>query len=350
MSWYSGPYYAPTTPRKVAGGLKLRGKKGVIADTWWGRRWTQALESFGWHTRLERGRRYARSGQVASIKIGPGRVLALVQGSKPKPYAVEIRLHAISRKDWSRLSDAIARQALFTAKLLSGEMPPEIEKTFLEAKLALFPQSKHDLSTDCSCPDWENPCKHIAATYYILAQEFDRDPFLLFNLRGISREELLRDIRSRRRKAPLPSDPDQWVDSRPRAASERTSAREPKAPRSVDLSGREETFFQLSKELPAGLGPSAEFIERLPKSAGKVREMGTPPFWRGELIFESTLTQYYKLTRDRALALVRESAKPAASAISSPRRFKRSAAPWATPNSLTIHRGTLSRGPINGPF
>lgn len=310
MSWYSRPYYAPTTPRKVVGGLKLRGKRGVVADTWWGQRWTQALESFGWHTRLERGRRYARRGQVASVKIEPGKVLAQVQGSKPKPYAVQIALHPISRKDWSRVADAIARQALYTAKLLSGEMPHEIEKTFAEAKLALFPKSRHDLSTDCSCPDWENPCKHIAATYYILAQEFDSDPFLLFKLRGISRDELLSDIRSRRREAPLPSDPDQWVSSSPNSAAKPTDVLARGASQTADLSKRLGNFFQLSKELPAGWGPASDLVERLPKPGGKIHEMGTPPFWRGELGFESTLTQYYKLARDRALALMQGSMRP----------------------------------------
>lgn len=305
MSRYSGPYYAPTSPRKVVGGLKLRGRRGEVAGTWWGRRWTQALESFGWHTRLERGRRYARRGQVATVTIEPGKVLAQVQGSRPRPYAVSIALHPISRKDWSRVADAIARQALYTAKLLSGEMPHEIEKSFAEMKLALFPKTKHDLSTDCSCPDWENPCKHIAATYYILAQEFDRDPFLLFKLRGISRDELLGDIRSRRREEPLPRDPDQWA-SGPGYAAEHARPVDREAPQCPDLSKRLGNFFQLSKELPAGWGPAAELFERLPKPGGKIHEMGTPPFWRGESGFEPALTRFYKLARERVLALMRD--------------------------------------------
>ncbi len=307
MSWYYKPYFTPTAPRKVVGGLKLRGKRGAaVADTWWGQRWTQALESFGWHTRLERGRRYARAGQVASVRIEPGRVLASVQGSRPKPYAIEVKLHTISRKDWSRLADAISRQALYTAKLLSGEMPHEIEKVFLQAKLALFPRSRQDLSTDCSCPDWENPCKHIAATYYILAQEFDRDPFLLFKLRGISREDFLGEIRSRRREEPLPNDPDQWVESGHGAA--RDGGRKPpeRVARMVDISKRLEDFYQLSKPLPTGWGPSAELIERLPRPGGKIREMGTPPFWRGEQGFEATLSRYYEMSRARTLALTRD--------------------------------------------
>lgn len=301
MNWHSRPYFPPSIPRKVAGGLKLRSRRGEVAGTWWGRRWTQVLDSFGWHTRLERGRRYARQGQVVSVKIEPGKVLARVQGSKPKPYEVRISLHPLSRKDWSRAADLIARRALYTAKLLSGEMPQEIEKVFIEAKLALFPRSKHDLSTDCSCPDWENPCKHIAAAYYILAQEFDRDPFLLFRLRGISREEFLGEIRARRREAPLPSDPDQWVASR--AGASRRARPQGAAPGCADLSKRLEGFFQLGKEIPAGWGPTECLLESLPKPGGKIHEMGTPPFWRGESGFESALTRYYRLARERALAL-----------------------------------------------
>ncbi len=305
MSWYSRPYYPASSPRKVVGGLKLRSKSGEVADTWWGQRWTLVLESFGWHTRLERGRRYARSGQVVSVKIEPGRILAQVQGSRSQPYEVKISVHSLSRKDWCRVADVIARQALYTAKLLSGEMPHEIEKAFTEAKLALFPKSRQDLSTDCSCPDLENPCKHIAATYYILAQEFDRDPFLLFKLRGISRTDLLGEIRSRRREAPLPRDPDQWVAANPSAA-----AKQPRpagaTSKHTDLSKRRDDFFQLGKELPASAGPAVNLLERLPKPGGKIHEMGTPPFWRGELGFESTLTQYCRLARDRALALMQD--------------------------------------------
>jgi uncharacterized Zn finger protein len=304
MSWYSKPYYPASSPRKALGGLKLRSKSGEVADTWWGQRWTQILESFGWHTRLERGRRYARQGQVVSVKVEIGQVLAQVQGSRAKPYAVKISLHALSRKDWSRVADTIARQAFYTAKLLSGEMPHDIEKTFADEKLALFPQSRRDLSTDCSCPDWENPCKHIAAVYYILAQEFDRDPFLLFKLRGISRGEFLSEIRSRRGEEPLPRDPDQWIARSQNSIAKKAKPANRAASKGVDFSKHMGNFFQLGKELPVGWGSAADLLGRLPKPGGKIHELGTPPFWRGELGFELTLKRYYQSARDRALALM----------------------------------------------
>src|SRR5204862_3418808 len=91
---------------------------------------------------------------------------------------------------WKRVVKALGGQAVFAAKLLAGEMPQDIEKVFADVDLSLFPEKAKDLTTDCSCPDWSNPCKHVAAVYYLLGEEFDRDPFLLFRLRGLSREEL----------------------------------------------------------------------------------------------------------------------------------------------------------------
>src|SRR5262249_3493761 len=120
-----------------------------------------------------------------------GLVRAKVQGSRPRPYDITIRVKTIPAAGWDSLIAALSRQALFAAKLLAGEMPQDIEDVFKEVGLSLFPQKIGDLDTDCSCPDWSNPCKHIAAVYYLLGEEFDRDPFLIFALRGMSRDALL---------------------------------------------------------------------------------------------------------------------------------------------------------------
>jgi uncharacterized Zn finger protein len=95
----------------------------------------------------------------------------------------------------------MAQQAIFAAKLLAGEMPQNIEEAFAAARVALFPQSTHDITTECSCPDWANPCKHIAAVYYLLGERFDDDPFLMFLLRGRTREQIVVALRSRRTAA-----------------------------------------------------------------------------------------------------------------------------------------------------
>jgi uncharacterized Zn finger protein len=94
--------------------------------------------------------------------------------------------------------DVLASQAIFTAQLLAGEMPAEIEDAFAEAGVSLFPEKRNELVTDCSCPDYANPCKHVAAVHYILGEQFDEDPFLLFRLRGRTQEQILEALRTRR--------------------------------------------------------------------------------------------------------------------------------------------------------
>ncbi len=150
-------------------------------------------------TRLARGRRYARAGQVLDLDVRPGEVGARVQGSRRQPYQVRVVTPTIALEDWLRVEQAMATRAVFLAKLLAGEMPRDIEEAFAEARLSLFPSSGDDISADCSCPDWANPCKHIAAVYYLLAEAFDDDPFLIFRWRGRDRDELLADVLARPR-------------------------------------------------------------------------------------------------------------------------------------------------------
>lgn len=164
-------------------------------STWWGLRWRQALESFSWKSRLQRGRTYARGGMVRSISVLPGVVQAEVAGSRAQPYRVWIRLTPYPQQQWDRVLQSFASRPLFIAKLLAGEMPEQMESALEEAGLHLFPVREADLNTDCSCPDWVKPCKHIAAVYYQLEERFDEDPFLLFKLRGMEREEMLRHLR-----------------------------------------------------------------------------------------------------------------------------------------------------------
>jgi uncharacterized Zn finger protein len=176
----------------VKGGIRARSKRGAFARSWWARRWIAVLESLQLGGRLARGRAYARRGQVMDLSIEEGLVRARVQGSREEPYDVAIRVTPLSRDDWRRLARVLGREVAFLARLLAGEMPTDIERAFEQARLSLFPTRIKDLATSCSCPDESNPCKHIAAVYYLLGEEFDRDPFLIFRLRGMAREELLR--------------------------------------------------------------------------------------------------------------------------------------------------------------
>ena len=141
-------------------------------------------------------------GQVLSIETDKGRVRAKVQGSRPKPYEVAIQVKTLSSADWQKVVRELSKQAIFMAKLLAGEMPQDIEKVFKDARLSVFPEKLKDLKTECSCPDWSNPCKHIAAVYYLLGEEFDRDPFLIFKLRGMNRDEFLRLLGPGRQEKP----------------------------------------------------------------------------------------------------------------------------------------------------
>src|SRR5262249_52421381 len=145
--------------RAAKGGIKAQSKRGQFGETWWAKRWIEVLESFDIGARLGRGRSYARGGQVLNIDIDKGRATAKVQGSRPQPYKVRIDLKVLTAADWKKLVQSLSGQAIYTAKLLAGEMPQDIEQAFIKAGLSLFPERLKDLETDCSCPDWSNPCK-----------------------------------------------------------------------------------------------------------------------------------------------------------------------------------------------
>jgi uncharacterized Zn finger protein len=164
---------------------------------WWARRWLAALEKFGWLARLERGRDYARRGNVLDLDISPGKISAQVQGSRPWPYHVEIGLQPLTDEQWERVVRRLGRQALYAAKLLAGDMPQNIENIFNAADIALIPRKPDAFTMSCTCPDPVAPCKHIAAVHYVLGQEFDRDPFVLFELRGRTRQDIVKALQGR---------------------------------------------------------------------------------------------------------------------------------------------------------
>jgi uncharacterized Zn finger protein len=182
-------------PLQVEGGIKARSKRGAIGEQWWSRRFIGVLESFGMTGRLARGRNYARRGQVLGFEISSGYVTAQVQGSRPKPYRIRIRVLPLTTPQWQRVERALAARALFRARLLAGEMPREIEEVFADCGTPLFPRRESDMEMSCSCPDWGVPCKHLAAVCYVLAEAFDTDPFGMLAWRGRGREELLASLR-----------------------------------------------------------------------------------------------------------------------------------------------------------
>lgn len=198
----SGPRWwvdrEPSRPLSVDGGIKARSKRGAIGQSWWSARFLEVLESIGVGGRLGRGRAYARAGQVIALRLSAGSVEGEVQGSRPRPYKARIGLATFGKVEWAQVEQAMADNAWYAAKLLAGEMPPDIEEVFSSVGLTLFPASMRDLAMDCGCPDHEVPCKHLAAMFYLLAESFDADPFAILALRGRDRETLLDNVRARR--------------------------------------------------------------------------------------------------------------------------------------------------------
>ncbi len=165
---------------------------------WWSQRWLDLLDSYRFKKRLERGRIYAREGNVLSIEFKGARVLAKVQGSEAEPYKVSLSLDPFSNEEWGYASETMSHKAIFSAKLLAGEMPQNIEEVFTANGLSLFPFTLSDVHSKCSCPDKANPCKHVAAVYYQLGDRFSEDPFVLFQLRGRTKDQIIRSLRELR--------------------------------------------------------------------------------------------------------------------------------------------------------
>ncbi|WP_017299412.1 SWIM zinc finger family protein [Nodosilinea nodulosa] len=175
-------------------------------EAWWVQRWVELLNTYRFKKRLERGRIYAREGHILSLEYKGSKVTALVQGTAEEPYKLSIWLDAFSDEDWNYVIDSLSEQAIYSAQLLAGEMPSEIEAVFTANGLSLYPFNLSEVHSKCSCPDPKNPCKHIAAVYYQLGDFFREDPFVLFQLRGRSRDSILDALRQRRQSSPVPTE------------------------------------------------------------------------------------------------------------------------------------------------
>ncbi|MFJ9350548.1 SWIM zinc finger family protein [Streptomyces sp. NPDC101237] len=167
-----------------------------LAGTWWGNAWVRALEEGALDPRrLARGRGYAERGQVDAITVTPGLVLAYVQGSRPRPYRVQVRLRTFGADEWERFLEAAADRPGNIAALLDKELP----QALAESGVSLLP-GPGELEPRCSCPDFGHPCKHAAALCYQTARLLDADPFVLLLLRGRGEREVL-DALTRRNAA-----------------------------------------------------------------------------------------------------------------------------------------------------
>jgi uncharacterized Zn finger protein len=248
-------------------GLKMK-KAGT---TWWGQRWIEALERVlrGDAGRLARGKSYARAGRTHDLVVRAGTISAKVTGSRATPYEVNIELAQLSDAVWQRAIAGMADKVQFAAELLAGQMPLAIDDVFRDGGGSLFPEERVDLVTECSCPDWGDPCKHVAATHYLLGEALDQDPFLLFELRGRSKARVLAGIRAAREATSLaePTTPEAPIDDAVGAAAEVATVRLG----AIDPAGYERAPHAL---------PVLDFSFAAPAAhAAVLRQLGAPVAW-----------------------------------------------------------------------
>ena len=279
MSFDDRRFWPAAKPLKAKGGIKARSQRGAFGTQWWAKRWIDVLERLDVGSRLQRGRRYARAGQVLDVAITPGLVTASVQGSRARPYRVTIRVATLAKPTWRKIAKHIASEARFAAKLLAGEMPQDIEEAFAAAGTSLFPTRLKDLQTACSCPDWANPCKHIAATYYLIGEEFDRDPFLIFTLRGGLKSEILADLHDA-----------------PQAGGPVADAPVPLSPDVVAFWGE-----------PATAAATAPLTAAPSQAKPRRRALPAFPFWRAEEPLDATIARVDDAAVAAALTLLADS-------------------------------------------
>lgn len=256
-----------------------------ISATWWGHRWIAALE----HTsrdvvaRLGRGRAYARDGHVHDLHVKPGIVTAVVSDDELENYSVTLKLDVFDVKTWNQIINSMHQQAIFVAQLLNGEMPKEINSLFRASGKSLFPINSHDIDSDCGCEDWANPCKHVAATHYVLGEALDNDPFLLFELRGRTKEQVLAAL------------------SQLRNAGHVTSERKPvEHNASVALDELSVSQFEQGEQ-PV---PLLHFDFDATVAAGALlNSLGKPPSWQHEESPSAVLLPALAAARDYAIAI-----------------------------------------------
>ncbi|WP_410568460.1 SWIM zinc finger family protein [Amycolatopsis sp. cmx-4-61] len=264
-----------------------------FGTTWWGRAWVEALEQRAKldPNRLPRGRTYARKGTVSELAVGAGVVSARVRGSRPEPYKVTITMRTFTDGEWDTLLGVVGTQLGHAAALLDGELPGALTEQAREAGVDLLP-GPGDLRPRCSCPDSANPCKHVAAVYYLVADEVDRDPFTLFLLRGRPRADVLAELRARRspargEKPKLPQPVDEGLT--PRAAYARRPGALPTLPPPPRVAGAPAV---LDLDPPPGTGWTAAALAALAAdAAGLARDLLTSGPAAAELTFEEDLAR-----------------------------------------------------------
>lgn len=271
-----------------------------FSRTWWGKRFIEALERFTDSARLGRGRSYASNGKILEYEIAKNKITATVKGSinpyfgvyKEPRYKTTIEITPIAKTSWSKAIKYISSKASFVSKLLMNEVPDNIDDAFANLGLHLLPYSQKDFTTKCSCPDWANPCKHIAGVYYLVASQLDNDPFVLFELRGLSKNELQAELA----KSPLGKALFSELTAKEISlvASESYYTRLKKVPMAEKINLRD--FWQGTKRLP----PTVEVATPPSLPAILVKKQGDfPPFWKKDNSFIEVMEELYERVKTK---------------------------------------------------
>ena len=170
--------------------IVITGTGRKMAKTWWGQAWNQNLERYSdYANRLPRGRSYLRGGQVIDLQISKGKVTAMVLGNSL--YFVEVKIKPVNKANWQAIIQSCGNKIAGLEALAEGRFPEEFSELFMAKGSGLFP-APDELDFSCSCPDWAEMCKHVAAALYGVGARLDEDPTLFFTMRDIPFEKLLK--------------------------------------------------------------------------------------------------------------------------------------------------------------
>ncbi len=276
-----------------------------FSRTWWGDRFIKALEDFTDDNRLKRGRSYASGGKVLNFDVDKNKITARVKGSinpyfgvyKEPTYNINIEIKPIAKTSWNEAIKKLSSKASIVSRLLLNEVPENIEDTFSQLGLHLLPHSSKDFTTKCSCPDYANPCKHIAGVYYLVASQLDNNPFLLFELRGLSQAELQAKLAD----SPLGKALAEELNAKEISLETSTSFYTQLAKQSIDEKPTAREFWLGAKRLPQTIEvPTPSAV-----SAILIKKQGDfPAFWPKNNSFIETMEELYQRVKTKNQNLI----------------------------------------------
>jgi uncharacterized Zn finger protein len=279
----------------------------IISRTWWGEKFLEALEEITDYGRLQRGRSYSKPNRLLKFEINNNKINSRIRGNinhyfgvyeEPK-YDVKIELKAISEAKWKKIIKRLAIHSGWLTKLLINEMPDDIDEAFKDSGVLLLPGDRSDLKTKCSCPDYANPCKHIAGTYYKVASCLDTDPFLLFELRGIKREKIFSELAKTSLGKALVAEISQTEVPSPKQVLHRFT--NPVRKKQDNMPSLKE-FWQGSTSVPK-IKPASQ--QHPGVAALLIKKQGDyPAFWKKDNSFLDSMTEVYESVRKKNIKIL----------------------------------------------